>query len=399
MSTHEPGLQGQRLAVLALHPLYDTRVANHLSACVDAGLEVTYFNWSQAGSLPKGMPALQKVRLVQRDESPVFGRSIGRYRAMLRWFREQAHGYDLYHLHDLFLLPLAPALSSRGRVVFDIHENYLAYRGLVSWFARVSYALHLGSVAGLVSTCAANVPAGARQPVVMVPNCQDREPFDRARAAMRSAEAAGEPWVRVVYFGSLAEEDRDVLMMLELAELCLSRSKQVAFEFGGPLRGPNSASFEQRMKKLEADYRDRFRWHGMMPREQVIERTAHADVGIIFLKSTSPNATGGSWNKIYEYLTVGAAILSTKGFDLEHEVVRQHAGHVYDFGVKASEVAPVLLRLIEQRDALAKMKAASEALGRAHGWEAVRDRYAQLYRTLLPASGVKRATTAAGAQP
>ena len=46
-----------RVSVAAVHALFDTRVANHMSTLLDSGFRVTYVNWSETQPLPQ-LPAL-----------------------------------------------------------------------------------------------------------------------------------------------------------------------------------------------------------------------------------------------------------------------------------------------------------------------------------------------------
>jgi len=356
----------RRVAVLSIHPLYDTRVSNHLAALVDQNCAVTYINWSHTQPIPS-LPQLKKVHLVHRDASPAFGVSVPRYVEALRWFTEQAAAphADIYHIHDLFLLPVAVRLP--GKVVFDIHENYKAFGGRVRWFATAAYRCLARFIDGYVSTCPANLPE-TTTPSVIIPNCQSRSAFDAAPKAIH-------PGINVVYFGSLSPVDRDVTLMLDVAEHCLTNHPAVRFAFGGP----TDATTDRRLTTLAATHGDRFRWLGEMSRDAVVTETVAADVGLIFVQPTSPNLAGGSWNKIYEYLTVGTAILATDGFDIASEVRTSGAGILFPPAALACEVIAALSELLDSPARLAAMKAASARLGQAYAWEAVRDRYKDLY--------------------
>jgi len=361
------------IAVLSLHPLFDTRVANHLKTLIDAGFRVTYVNWSRPTPYPT-IDGLERVELVQHDADPAFGVNIARYMNMLRWFRRQtlALGAQLVHIHDLFLLPLAPLLhdAHRRRFVFDVHEQYPQFVGRVRHFARVTYPTCMPFVDGLVGTCDANLPSTLK-PSVVVPNYQEPEAF---RASDLHSPR------RVIYFGSLASEDREVGLLLDVAESCMSAIKDVRFEYGGPLRGGDAAAHERRMGRMAERFGGRFIYHGQMVRDDVVARTAGAAVGLIFVRPDSPNLDGGSWNKIYEYLCAGAAICATDGFDIAADVRREGAGLLFPVGTHAAQIADQLKALLNDPPRLAAMREASERLGCRYSWSAVRGRYIDLYR-------------------
>ena len=341
---------------MSLHALYDTRVANHLSTLVAHGYRVTYINWSKT--------------------QPRFGVNLPRYARMLRWFRKQAKqvNADLYHLHDLLLLPLIKGLKSK--TVFDVHEDYERFPGRLSRFARMARKRYLPHVDGVVATCAANLPP-TTAPHVIVPNYQRAQPL---------AGGERDDSVRVIYFGSLNSEDREVTVMLDVAQHCLERCESVTFEFGGPVAGFDAPTNQKRLQNMAEQWHKRFTWHGLMARDLVIERTRGADVGLIFVRPDSPNLHGGSWNKIYEYLAAGCAILATDGFDVADRVRKSGAGRLFGAGYPQTSAAAILeqlIPLIENRDALSTMQTAAGELGQQFSWDAVAERYIDLYSQVL----------------
>lgn len=363
--------------MLSLHPLYDSRVANHLQTMIEAGWSVTYINWSFMRPLPQ-LPGMDKVVLDHRDADPVIGFNIFKFVRLLAWFRARAIAAraQLYQIDDLALVPLAPFLP--GTVVFDIHENYLNWRGRMRNFARVAYPLCLPFLDGFASTCKANVPRDDK-PTAIIPNCQSRKQYDEiAPAQANDAQSV----MRVVYFGSLSSVDRDVVVMLDAASICLAASPNICFLFGGPISGPHGTQDLAQLEQLAAQHPDRFQWHGEVSREVVVRITKGADVGLIFLKDASPNRLGGSWNKIYEYLFAGAAILATRGFDIADEVEQSGAGILFDTDVTAQALADQLLQLDRDRSLLKRMKQASSELGTHYSWEKVSHRYIDLYAQL-----------------
>jgi glycosyltransferase involved in cell wall biosynthesis len=363
------------IAVLSLHPLFDTRVANHLKTLIDAGFRVTYVNWSRPTPFPT-MGGLERVELVQHDADPAFGHNIARYMGMLRWFRRRTLelGAQLVHIHDLFLLPLAPLLreSPGRRFVFDVHEQYDRFVGRVRHFARLTYPICMPFVDGVVGTCEANVPTTSK-PSVVVPNYQELSAF-------RAMNTDGPR--RVIYFGSLSSEDREVGVLLDVAESCLASIADVQFEYGGRLRGGDAAAHERRMQRMAERFGGRFKYYGQMTRDQVVSRTGGATAGLIFVRPDSPNRDGGSWNKIYEYLCAGAAICATEGFDISDDVRREGAGLVFATGTHAARIADELKALLNDPPRLAAMQAASARLGRRFSWGQVRGRYIDLYHQL-----------------
>jgi glycosyltransferase involved in cell wall biosynthesis len=372
-----------RITVAALHPLYDTRIANHLETILADGCEVTYVNWSSHdSSLPEGLRALP---LVHRRSSELFGLNVLRYGWMLGWFfsklfRLQPH---LIHLHDMVLLPLVPALKLilRSRVVFDVHEHYQEYPGVLGMFARLCYRWALPWVDGLVGVSPSTLPNAAK-PSVVIPNYQRRSDFE-----LHGDERDEDDWLNVIYFGSLSTSDRDVELLIALAETMLRQTENVRFKIGGPLMRADAERFGGRFEELAAEFPERFLWFGRTPREEVIRHSATADVGLLLIKSTF-NLPGSNPCKVFEYLAVGAAVVATDGFLVAPEIEAAGAGILVQPGVSAEALGATLLDLVRDRPRLERMKRASRELGCRYTWESCEGEYRRLYRKLgIPANG------------
>ena len=174
-SSNKP--QGRSIAVLSLRALYDARIANHLQSTVKAGWSVTYINWSHTRDLPQ-QPGIDQVVLDHRNADPVIGLNPFKFLRILAWFRKRAiaaHA-QIYQIDDLFLVPLAPLLP--GKVVYDVHENYLNWPGRMRNFARAIYPFFLPFIDGFASTCKANLTP-TRKPAVIIPNCQSKQQYDK----------------------------------------------------------------------------------------------------------------------------------------------------------------------------------------------------------------------------
>jgi glycosyltransferase involved in cell wall biosynthesis len=373
------------VAVLSIHPLYDTRIRNHLSALAAEGYRVTYVNWS--GACPPGeADPFPGVCLVRRRASPVFGLNAIRFALALAWFLGQVLRLrpDLVHLHDLLLLPLAPPvkLALRRKVVFDVHEHYTRIPGLMGAFGRLCYRLFLPWVDGLVSVSESTMPA-TRKPAAVIPNYQQRSDFVKHSPPPAGAGRG----VNVVYFGSLASEDRDVGLLLDVAERVLKERPEARFKIGGRLFGPGADAYRARLEGLASAHPERFRWFGEMSREGVLRESASADVGLLLLRPGGFNLTGSNPNKVFEYAAVGAAIVATDGFDIAGEVRESGAGLLFPAGADAGTVAAAVGDAISDPERLRRMKEASAALGAKYTWEAVAGRYGELYRRLVGRNG------------
>ena len=369
------------IAVLSIHPLYDTRIANHLSTLVDAGHAVTYINWSPAGHTLPTRPELARVQLVRRERPSTVGRNPALLARMLLWFYRQAvrSGAKLIHLHDGLILPVAlPLRAIHGRtLVFDAHERYDRVPGVYGGYLRACLRCALPFVAACVGVAPSTVPARSRRSII-VPNHQSRR--DLKLVGPRPQD----PGPLVVYFGTLARADRDVDLLLALAQLMLDRNPLIRFRVGGQVPPDDAASLVPRFQALAQTYGDRFQWLGAMPREEVVRQTAHASLGLLLMKDV-PNYRGSSPNKVFEYLMLGVPFAATDGFAEAPEVLRSGAGLLLPPGARAEEVAEQLLSLLDDADRLALMRRAGAELGERYAWETSSQAYLRLYDELTRA--------------
>ena len=107
--------------ITSIHPDYDARVFRHARSVAEAGYEVDLVcPWG-----PPEVPIPSTLRIVPFARAtsrllrpPLIAARIARLLVAKR--------YDLYHFHDLDLLPLMTLvrLSTLRPVVYDCHENY-----------------------------------------------------------------------------------------------------------------------------------------------------------------------------------------------------------------------------------------------------------------------------------
>ena len=366
----------QHVAVLSIHALYDTRITNHIRTLIEAGHRVTYINWSDIGTL-SDPDIVDTVELVRRKETPVVGTSPRRFNNLKRWFLDRAieADADLYHIHDPLLLPLIPKLRAIQRpVVFDAHEHYTRFPGLLGMIYRWWYRTALPSASAIVGVTESTVPR-IDVPSIVIPNYQSRRDFDAA------SNQGVNDLIRITYFGDLHTENRDVAGMLDIAQQVLTERNDVSFSIGGKLGGPEHDQLLAQMLAMESDHGSRFKWFGIMERQQVVEQTANADIGLLLLSPKCMNIEGASPNKVFEYLATGAAMLCTDCFVIADRI-RDRAGVLFPVGVNPKAVAGTILELAADRIRLAEMKAASAEIGCDYTWESVAPRYLDLYEKL-----------------
>ena len=107
--------------ITSIHPDYDARVFRHARAVAEAGYDVDLIcPWKPpVVQIPSNLRIIPFERVTNRLVRPAL--IVARILPRL-----VAKRYDLYHFHDLDLLPLMTMvkLSTRRQVIYDCHENY-----------------------------------------------------------------------------------------------------------------------------------------------------------------------------------------------------------------------------------------------------------------------------------
>jgi len=364
---------GRRVSVLSVHPLVDTRIRNQLITLIDHRYVVTYINWSNIGCLDSADRG-STVKLIRKEKSPIIGLNFLTYLEMLLWFvvRTVQSKPDIVHIHDIILLPiiLPVKIFRKCKFVFDVHERFLKDKTSRRYYYRFLLEFFSPFLDGYVAV-SESTSLKVKKPNEIIANYQRRADY--------SLENSPRKHINVIYFGSLSQSDRDIDLLLHLANALLSEFKYVRFELGGILHGNDVSNYVEKINGLCKRYPHGFIWHGVMSRADVIKKTCTADIGLLFLKPFVENFVGGSPHKIFEYLTAGAAIFATEGFARSSEITQSGAGMLFAAGTSPDVVERRMFEVIKDPEKLYRMKEASKRLGYQYSWESVEDRYLRLY--------------------
>jgi glycosyltransferase involved in cell wall biosynthesis len=365
--------------VLSIHPLYDTRIRNHLRTLAEGDCQITYINWSNH-STAEDAAFYKPWTLIHREANPAFGANILRFLMLLAWTFSNAWRSkpQIVHIHDIVLAPVVIPLKllRRQAVVFDIHEHYTRLPGLIGLFSRVCYRLFLPWFDGFVSVSSSTAPRTTKAAVV-IPNYQRRADFVTGPGTTR------EDLVSIIYFGSLMTDDRDIDLMLQTADKVISARENARFQIGGRLTGTDAQRLRLLLESLANKWPERFLWRGQMSREQVCRESAGAQLGMLLFKPNVDNVAGASPNKIFEYLAAGTAVVATDGFEVAGELRQANAGIIVSPGIDSDSLAKAIIDLIDDPPRLARMRSVCTQLAERYSWEAVGPRYLKLYESLL----------------
>ena len=297
------------------HDATDSRVVSREAVSIaEAGYDVTYY--TPAGeSDPDGVDVVNYADTDGDFSVP----SIG---TRLRWAFEIGRiligtDYDVYHFHDVELLPVGVALTvaTDGAVIYDVHENVadvLEHKDIFPEPIRPALA-SLASAGELV------LSRFVDEIVVASPDIADRfkgyDPtivtnypqrrwaeetdIDEKTDRMEPDEA------QFVYCGLLSE-DRGIITLID----AVGRIPD-AYDASLVLGGKYASTEEEERIKRRAAASDRLETVGWLPTlEDVIDLFRRSDVGMMCFHP-DPNKTNAMHrsNKLFQYMAAGLPIV------------------------------------------------------------------------------------------
>ena len=370
------------VVVLSIHPLWDNRIYKHISTLLKNGYDVSYINASSypnsnfEGLSSESFSLIHSLQLSNYNSHPLL------YLKVLFWFLISLLNVkkgQIYHIHDLLLLPLVPLIKLRkGLVVFDVHEYYehKTLQGIKkSYISLISKKLFYPLIDGFVLVAPEMLNlAKFIAPVKIIPNYQLKTYYDSIQINRDKEETA------IVYFGPL-NTARCLELMLYIIEYVLEKHDQVSACLGGPIED-SLVCEAQKIKQLTDKYSGRFNYLGVVPYSEVARITKESDIGLWFLNKYMGYQV--SPNKVYEYFMCGLAVFGLKGNSMSTYIEDKGAGISFDLNTDSYEdIAKTVLSVINNQQRLEAMKKNSKKIGERYNWELVEHLYAELYEDII----------------
>jgi glycosyltransferase involved in cell wall biosynthesis len=287
---------------------------------------------------------------------------------------------DVYHFHDLELIPVGLLLRARGkRVIYDIHEDmprsvlsrvYLPQwtRRPISWLAERTENLAARHFSALV---AATPAIGARfqaiHPQTMVVN---NYPL-RDELNGQIPTAWDERVNSVAYVGTLTPI-RGGMQMVE-AMAYVSEPLQARLELAGVI-WPDQ--LQERMKRLPG-------WTrvcalGVVDRPGVAQLLGRVQAGLV-LFLPEPNHIQAQPNKLFEYMSAGIPVIASD-FPLWRKLIETVGCGLLVDPLNPSAIADAIeFILTHPEEAMAMGRRGREAVERHYNWESEKSKLLHLY--------------------
>ncbi|HEX2809026.1 MAG TPA: glycosyltransferase [Kineosporiaceae bacterium] len=281
------------------HDVADARLHREVAALLRAGLTVEVLGLGDPGGGPDGATVRTRPRGSMRARA---------LRAVRLPFA--ARGRVLITLDpDVVPSALLTALLRRRRLVADVHEDYVALLVDRGWVPGPLLGLLrrlTGWCVGLAGSAALTVVAD-----VQVPPDRDR---CRRRLVVRNLPDASllpppavvppDPLPRAVYVGDV-RTTRGLRTMVE----AIAAAPGWQLDVVGPVAAADQGWLDERLAR--ADVAGRVHLHGRLPPRASWQVAGRASVGMM-LMSRTPAFWDAVPTKLYEYLAMGLAVLSTE---------------------------------------------------------------------------------------
>lgn len=309
----------------------------------------------------------------------------GRYRRFMLWpllYRKaRALRADVYHFHDPEVIPAAYVLkrATGARMIYDMHEDYRAGRGLEGFLLRALERWCFRWVDHVVISDAvyAEITDPSPVPTTLIANY-----FKPPDASIEfPTRASGEPFT-LAYTGVMSK-DRGLFNLLDLACAIQQARLDWRIELTGICYVDCYRKRADRVigcQGLEGVVK-RTGWNRYVPWPKLLARCTEAHVGLVLW-----NARSGQMRKIptkfYEYLHCGLPILCSD-FPLWRQFVKKHeCGAVVPPG-DVRVALQMLRRWAETPDLYQRLSKAAQEAALKYRWQPMGERLIRLYRQLL----------------
>jgi len=283
--------------------------------------------------------------------------------------------FDIIHLHDLNVLPLASKLRKNTRIsIYDSHENFPEQMsetfGLLGlWGYSLVERIYLKRVQGVITagiTYSENIKRKYNTESIWIANYPSKLDIEAAHKKEIPKEFGNKKRFRVVHFGVMYH-NLGYDITVEAAKILQEKLKASEIEF---LVMGSGTSLEP-MKQLISAYalEDYFTVTGWMDYHEALSIMRSCDIGLILFQPGKNNFLRIP-NRLYEYCSAGVPFIGSNFEGLKRSIVnREQLGILID-PTSPEELANAIYEVYQNNEQLDKMKKiASEAYENQFNWE------------------------------
>ncbi len=386
--------------ILDSHIEEDARIKRHVEHLIDQGLSVyrIHYNYidkyAQPGVFSEfGEKGFRINVLMGKLRTPYFLIYCLRRKILAECLRAlEILNYDpeqpsVIHVHDPWLLPLAGMLVrndlSDSKIVYDRHELYdklARYLGVS--LPGLYEKLTKNSISGVVIVSEHHASMTHKlfitPHVVAVPNYPISTIYNNNIVNNKIQSLRSDSRINAIYIGSLNQSDRDVDLLIKIADTVLQSYNNVNFIVGGTNLDSQS---KVKIDALSKKHDGRFQLLGYVPREKAVEFTQKAHVGFLLVRPDTHYWVKTSPNKVFEYLMCGTVPIIRA--DVDHADVLRRCSLIFDRFDGDDVIVKAVSDLIGDHVRLKELMTAAKDLSADYTWEGVAFRYIELYKLLL----------------
>jgi glycosyltransferase involved in cell wall biosynthesis len=372
----------------SVHPAFDSRIFHkQAKSLVKAGYEVTLIAQHDKDEVVDGVKIVALPRPKNR-----FWRMLGTtWQAFNRARKQKA---DIYHFHDPELLPTGVLLKlfTKGKIIYDIHENVRWDIITKSWLLKT-----LRRPFSLVYRLTEKLSLPFVNEIIIaedsyIENYKKRNNISVLRNYPVLSYVGGTAELKalpptLVYVGGISQ-NRGVLELIESLRFLKTKYEKVTLTLVGPIY---TKSFEEKIGKLlkELDLQDNVRLAGEAKHQEIYNLLSGCNIGMAILHP-EPNYIESLPTKLFEYMAAGLPVIASN-FPLWKEIVEgNNCGLTVD-PLKPAEIARAVEYLIEHPPEARKMgQNGRKAVSEKYNWENESRKLIELYENLLKRKPLKQ---------
>ncbi|WP_371372112.1 glycosyltransferase [Sporomusa aerivorans] len=367
--------------VTSIHPDFDARIVKMAETMVRKGYQLDLI-------CPWSVNEKERNQVQYKTFTRTKGR-LERYKNYYQiWKLLNNADYDLYHFHDLDLLPFFALLKlvKRKPVIFDMHENYVQ-----EMLQKAYLPTGIRPIAALAIYLILKICLGIIKNLIVVENGQEKaynryNPVQIRNYAtielthqMMNNYQFREP--SVIFTGSQYESN-GTLLFLEIARLVHEKNKEVIFKSIDRFGGNDELRKKVKRRILEYNLQENvILLPNIMP-QQIMQYLNESTVGLSPNLDT-PKQRSAIPTKLFEYMAAGIPIVASDLPYNRHFVTETGCGFVAEPSIPL-QYAERILWLCENQQLAENIGLKGLNAFREHyNWETESDKLVAFYQQLI----------------
>jgi glycosyltransferase involved in cell wall biosynthesis len=365
--------------ITSVHPLYDTRIFyKQANSLVHNGYNVTII---AQHDITENIDGIEVVPIpITRSR---LLRPCNIFRVLILALKQRA---GIYHFHDPELLLVIPFIKifTRGKIIYDVHENVRYAILSKNWIPRVlrkpasiCYRLiefltfpFIDRVILAEDSYLKSYGSGSR--IAVIRNYQILPFISSPREYISQPD--------IIYVGGITE-GRGILEILESIKLLKDKYKDIKLTLVGPIY---SDKFRKRMDSLINKYgiTNNVEFTGRIKHELVYDIISQNSIGLSILHP-EPNYIDSLPTKLFEYMLCGRPVI-VSDFPLWKDIVDSNKCGLAVDPLSPGDIAAAIKYLLDHSDEARQMgENGRKAVIEKYNWENESKKLISTYQGLL----------------